>query len=157
MTLRELNACWTIEAWWHINAPLNCAIFDLLAIHCQAKQSLRLPPHPPPPTIFSDAFSWMKSLVVWLKWHRKKFVPKDPVDNRCTIIWTNADPIHWRIYASPGGGWFNLYWLTIYCTLSKLFKSSCNENTKIFIHEHTFGNVVDKMPAKFAKHQCVNV
>ena len=40
-----------------------------------------------------------------------KFVPKDPIDNnpalapnrRQAIIWTNADRIHWRIYAALGG------------------------------------------------------
>ena len=32
-----------------------------------------------------------------------KFVPKVPIDNKQhAIIWTNADPIHWRIYAAPG-------------------------------------------------------
>ena len=35
--------------------------------------------------------------------------PADGLDNdlapnkRETIVWTNADPIHWRIYAAPGG------------------------------------------------------
>ena len=87
-----------------------------------------------------------------LKCHRRKFVPKGPVDNRWAIVWTNADPIHWRIYASPGGDE-----LTIYCTLSNLSKSRCNQNTKIFIHENTFGNVVYKMPANFANHQRVNM
>ena len=47
-----------------------------------------------------------------------KFVPKGPIDinpgfglddglaphRRQAIIWTNADPIHWRIYAALGGG-----------------------------------------------------
>ena len=45
-----------------------------------------------------------------------KFVPKEPIDNNSTgldnglapnkrqaIIWTNADPVHWRIYAALGG------------------------------------------------------
>ena len=46
-----------------------------------------------------------------------KFVPKDPIDNepalvldngmapnkRQAIIWTNADPIHWCLYAPLGG------------------------------------------------------
>ena len=46
-----------------------------------------------------------------------KFVPKGPVGNnlsngldnglapnmRQAIIWTNADPVHWRIYAARGG------------------------------------------------------
>ena len=48
-----------------------------------------------------------------------KFVPKRPIDNsigldngltpnrRQAIIWTNADPINWRIYAALGGGGLN--------------------------------------------------
>ena len=38
-----------------------------------------------------------------------KFVPKGTIDKhpalnkRQAIIWTNADPIHWRIYAALGG------------------------------------------------------
>ena len=46
-----------------------------------------------------------------------KFVPKGPIDSKPTIgwdngsalnkwqaiIWTNADPIHWRIYVTLGG------------------------------------------------------
>ena len=38
-----------------------------------------------------------------------KFVPRDPIDNnpvpnrRQAIIWSNADPIHWCIYAALGG------------------------------------------------------
>ena len=55
-----------------------------------------------------------ESLVFWLK-ISLKFVPKVPIqpdtgsDNglvpnrRQAIIWTNADPIHWRIYAAQGG------------------------------------------------------
>ena len=41
-----------------------------------------------------------------------KFVPKGRFDNksvliqvmpwRRTITWTNADPVHWRIYTAPG-------------------------------------------------------
>ena len=51
-----------------------------------------------------------------------KFVPMSPIDNtpalaqpgnglvpnrRQTIIWTNVDPIHWRIYVAPGGDELN--------------------------------------------------
>ena len=47
-----------------------------------------------------------------------KFVSRSPIDNkkarigsgnglapnrRQAITWTNADPIHWRTYAAPGG------------------------------------------------------
>ena len=32
------------------------------------------------------------------------FVPKDQINTRRqAIIWTDADPIHWRIYAALGG------------------------------------------------------
>ena len=31
-------------------------------------------------------------------------VPKSPIDNKPAIAWTNADPVHWRIYAALGGG-----------------------------------------------------
>ena len=67
-------------------------------------------------TIFSDAFSWIQSFVFRLKFHRSSFlrvlftmtqrwfrwwlVP----NRRQSIIWTNADLIHWRIYAALGGG-----------------------------------------------------
>ena len=52
-----------------------------------------------------------------------KFVPKGPIDNNPTtggsdnglapnrrqaIIWTNADPIHWRIKAALGGDELNV-------------------------------------------------
>ena len=46
-----------------------------------------------------------------------KFVPRSPIDNKASIgsgnglasnrrqvnTWTNADPIHWRIYTAQGG------------------------------------------------------
>ena len=32
--------------------------------------------------------------------------------NRQVIIWTNADPIHWHIYAALGGRWVNPLWLS---------------------------------------------
>ena len=67
-------------------------------------------------TIFSDAFSWMKSFVFFIK-ISLKFVPKGPIDNNPALvqimawrrigIWTNADPIHWRIHAALGGDELN--------------------------------------------------
>ena len=66
-------------------------------------------------TIFSDAFSWMKCFVFWLKFHCSLFpivqliIPQHwfryglASNRRHAIIWTNADPIHWRIYAALGG------------------------------------------------------
>ena len=35
--------------------------------------------------IFSDAFSWMKSFVFWLK-ISLKFVPKGPIDNSPALV-----------------------------------------------------------------------
>ena len=67
-------------------------------------------------TDFSDAFSWMINFVFWLKFHWNFFPlrvqltkPSIGLDNglapnrRQAIIWTNADPVHWRIYAALGG------------------------------------------------------
>ena len=36
-------------------------------------------------TMFSDAFSWMKSFVVWLQFYLK-FVPKGPNDNKPALV-----------------------------------------------------------------------
>ena len=41
----------------------------------------------------SDAFSWMKSFIFWLKF-------------LWSLFWTNADLIHWQIYESLGGDEF---------------------------------------------------
>ena len=59
-------------------------------------------------TIFSDAFSWMKRCAFWSKCHWSLF-PRVHLTitqhqfRRQAIIWTNADPIHWRMYAALGG------------------------------------------------------
>ena len=59
-------------------------------------------------TIFSDAFSWTKSFVFWLKFHWSLLLRVQMTINkhyrRQAIIWTNAEPIHWRIRGSGGGG-----------------------------------------------------
>ena len=63
-------------------------------------------------TTFSDLFSWIK-FFVYLIQISLKFVPKSlmdsiGLDNELTlnwwqaIIWTNADPIPWRIFAIGG-------------------------------------------------------
>ena len=68
-----------------------------------------------PADIISDAFSWMKSFVLWLKFHWSLFLTVQLtitqywfryslVPNRQqAVIWTNADLIHWHIYAALGG------------------------------------------------------
>ena len=67
-------------------------------------------------TMFSDAFSWMKSFILWLKFHWSLFLRVQLTINqrgffldnglapnrRQAIIWTNVDTIHWRIYAALG-------------------------------------------------------
>ena len=62
-------------------------------------------------TILSDAFSWTKSFVFWLIIHWHLFLRVQwtitqhwfmAPNRRQAIIWTNADPIHRRIYASLG-------------------------------------------------------
>ena len=71
-------------------------------------------------TIFSNAFSWMKSFVFWLKflwslvprvqWTKKTIIGLNnglAPNRRQVIIWTNADPIHWRIHTTLGGDEFN--------------------------------------------------
>ena len=66
-------------------------------------------------TIPSDAFSWMKILYfdynfteVYSKGSSWKYInigsDNGLVPNRRqAIIWTNANPIHWLIYAALGG------------------------------------------------------
>ena len=66
-------------------------------------------------TIFSSAFSLTKSLVFLLKLPRSFFQGSNLLqpcidsdngmapDRRQAIIWTNAYPIHWRIYAALEG------------------------------------------------------
>ena len=65
--------------------------------------------------LFSNAFSRMKHFVFWLKFHWRLSQGSNwqsssiGLDNglspirRQAIIWTNADPINWRIYATLGG------------------------------------------------------
>ena len=66
-------------------------------------------------TIYWDAFSWMKIIIFWFKIYRSWFLSVPPINSqqpsigydnglapnrRQAIIWNNADPIHWRIYAA---------------------------------------------------------
>ena len=66
-----------------------------------------------PQTVFSDAFSWMKSFIVWLKFQwsvflRVQLTPSIGLDNdlvlnrRQAIIWTNADLMLVPIFAKKG-------------------------------------------------------
>ena len=96
-------------------------------------------------TIFSDAFSeW--SFVFWTK-----FVPKSSIDNnpafdldnglapnrRQAIIWTNTDPIHWRIYVALVGGWVNLLH---FVHLTYPLKSEIIETTPMWYHSDDANN-----------------
>ena len=65
-------------------------------------------------TIFSYAFSWMKNFALWFKFLYSLFARVQltitqhwfdnglALDRQQAIIWTNADLIHWRIYAALG-------------------------------------------------------
>ena len=66
-------------------------------------------------TTFSNVVSWMKSFVFRFRFHWSLFLrgskwqwPSTGIDNglapnrRQAIIWTNADPIHGRIYVARG-------------------------------------------------------
>ena len=76
--------------------------------------------------IFSDAFSWIKSFVFlsnftkFCSWESNWQYPGVGLDEglapnrRQGIIWTNSDPIHWRICATLGGEELNPYPLHIW-------------------------------------------
>ena len=60
-------------------------------------------------TTFSNAFSWIKSFVFGFKFGLEYGLDNSLAPNRRQAIFrTNADPIHWRIYAAPGGDELNL-------------------------------------------------
>ena len=58
---------------------------------------------------FSSAFSWMKSFVLWLKFHWSLFqwfqltINQHWPNRQQAIIWTNADLFHWCIFAALEG------------------------------------------------------
>ena len=63
-------------------------------------------------TTYSNAVSLMKSFVFWFKFHWSLFIRvtvsigsgNGLAPNRRQVInWTNADPVHWRIYTALGG------------------------------------------------------
>ena len=89
-------------------------------------------------TIFPKAFSWMKNFVFWLKFHwrlspRVQLAP----NRRQAIIWTSADPINWRIYATLGG-----YELTHMFILSVCKSLSTVWAPESFIHQETYEHII---------------
>ena len=109
------NNSW-FSTWWITSREISS--------HTQCHKVTRALTHPPPPdkmavisqTIFSYAFSWMKSLSFWLKFHWSLFLrsnwqyPNIGLDNglapnrrQAIILTNNADAIHWRIHAALGG------------------------------------------------------
>ena len=92
---------------WNLNIALNLAgrSAAVLLTHHPLDKTAAISQ-----TIFSDAFSWMKSFVFCLKFHQCLFlgaqwtIAQHWFIRRQAIIWTNADPIHWRVYAALGGG-----------------------------------------------------
>ena len=106
--------------------------------------ALTHPPHPHPTplpldkmaaiskTTFSNAFSWMKSfvfMIILLKfvsregssWQYRSICSSNVLapNRRQAITWTNADPVHQRIYAALGGD-------ELTCIIAM---QSCNFNT----------------------------
>ena len=101
---------------------------------------------------FNIHFSRMKKFVFWLKlhwnlivrvqwtitqhWFRYPFVAYSAPNRRQTIIWTNADRIHWRIYASLSLNVLNLMTKTLRTwTRIKISISTGYVSLWCFIHE----------------------
>ena len=96
-------------------------------------------------TIFSNAFSWMKNFVFWLNFTEvcPQGSNRQPssigLDNglapirQQAIIWTNADPINWRIYATLGGDELTQMFIVSVCkSLSTVWAP------KYFIHQEAY-------------------
>ena len=108
---------------------------------CRIKNTVWLPPPPPPPRTKLPPFRRRYFQMNFREWTfldfdniSLKFVLKGPIglDNglvpykRQAIIWTNADPIHWRIYTALGG-WCKLsHWgrdkVTIIIAAGEIFQ-----------------------------------
>ena len=70
-----------------------------------------------------NAFSWRKSSVFWFEFHWSLFVRVQLTIIQCwfnyglllnrrqAIIWTNADPVYWRIYAALGADELMWRWI----------------------------------------------
>ena len=87
--------------------------------------------------------------VLWLPWKLNGAIcamgsnwqqPGTSLDNglalnrRQAIIWTNADPFHWRIYAALGGWWVKVGWGWWF----KLIKQPCRHcQMNFFTNKHT--------------------
>ena len=106
--------------------PVLTKIFNAMSLG--PKELINPPPEVPAeklPAIsqkrFSDAILWMKSFLFWLKFHWGLFLrfywqqPTIGLDTglapnwRQAVIWPNADPIHWRIYAAIAGNELTLF------------------------------------------------
>ena len=98
---------------YHIDtyfATTSTSIFTAVMIYCNDFQANFLGLSQ---TIFSDAFSWMTNLFVWVKFHwsssgsdwQQSSIGWDnglAPNRRQAIFWANADPIQRRIYAALG-------------------------------------------------------
>ena len=80
------------------------------------------------------------------------FVPKGPIDNppalvyirRQAIIWTNAGPINWRIYATLGGDELTQMFIVSVCkSLSTVWVP------KSFIHQETYDHKITQNPTNY--------
>ena len=111
--------------------------------------------------IFSSAFSWMKMHELWLKCPNWQWISIG-LDNglvpnrRQAIIWAHTDPIHWRIYAAPGGRWVKQLIMALQwrhneydgvsnhqpddCLLNRLFRRSSKKKSKLRVTGLCVGN-----------------
>ena len=62
----------------------------------------------------------------------------------------------WLVACSATSHYLNQYWLFVYWTLGNKFQWILNRNTKVFIHENAFKNVVCKMAAILSRGRWVN-
>ena len=88
---------------------------------------------------FTEVCSW------WSNWQ----YPSIGLDNgvalnrRQTIIWTNADPIHWRIYETLGGDGLNGHDYNIECAQLEIFSSI---SSTLHIQRMLYVSLIPKIP-----------
>ena len=62
----------------------------------------------------------------------------------------------WLAACSASGHYLNQYWLIVKSTLKKKLQWHLNQNTKLFLHENAFENVVREMAAILSRKRGVN-
>ena len=103
-------------------------------------------------TIVSDAYQWMNSFLFWFKFHRALLLRVQltatqhgldndlPPNRRQAIIWNNADPIRWGIYAALGGDELNT---------CKILDSSRSSTRALYIQIHLWTYMYELKPKMY--------